>query len=213
MKKTLTALVLLAAATAFAQVDASEVGPKANDKAKEMKQDAKAEAKETKQEAKEESKGIKQNAKENWAEWKRQAGFAREEQGTFKAAQAFDINGTLEKAGSEEITLARPGLPPAVLDIRDQTMVKIDGKKADAKALKEGARVKAKFQLEGEETVAVSIDARSMPANKAVGGAGEAGKDAKGELKEEKEQSEKSLEKSKEDADEEMESLKESGQR
>lgn len=153
MKKLLAAVVLLGGGVAFAQIDATEVGP----------------------ELKEETKEIGQTARENVKELGQQAGVATADEGTFKAKRAFTLNGELAEGGSGEVTVTRQGLPDAVLDIRDQTMVKIDGKKADASKLEDGMKVKAWFQLEGEETVAVRIDAKSMKKDKAVGGAGKAG--------------------------------------
>lgn len=146
MKKILAAVMMLAGAAAYAQVDASEVGPKARQGAEDVGQEAKKVGK--------------------------SAGAATEDQGTFKEAQAFAIKGDVKEGGRGEITLARKGLPDAVLDIRDQTKVTVDGKKAEAKDIKEGMKVDAKFQLEGEESVAVSVKAKSV---KGMGGAGEAG--------------------------------------
>lgn len=150
MRKILAAVVVLAGSAAFAQVDATEVGPA----------------------VKQEAKNIGSSAQQNAQELGRQAGFATEDQGTFKSAQAFNMKGTLQDAGKEEVTVQRKNLPPAVLDVRDQTAVYINGKKADASELKDGMDVKAKFQLEGEETVAVRIDAKET----AMGGSGTAGK-------------------------------------
>ena len=64
------------------------------------------------------------------------------------------------------ITLARQGLPDADLDVRDQTKVMLDGKKVELKAIPEGAQVRAKFQLEGEQPVAVEINAKSPKGTK-----------------------------------------------
>lgn len=152
MKKIFAAVVVLTGGLAFAQVDATEVGPG----------------------IKKEAKDIGKTAKENVKDLGAQAGMATESQGTFKQDKAFTLNGTLEKAGSEELTVARQGLPPAVLDVRNETKVMLDGKKAKASDLKEGAEIKAHFQLEGEETVAVHIDAKSK-AQRGTGGSAEAG--------------------------------------
>ena len=149
MKRLLAAVMIVSAPAAFAAVDASEVGPKAKQAAQDVKE------------------GAKQNAKELG----KQAGLATEDQGTFKQEKAFDMKGTIRDAGPEEITIARPGLPPASLDIRDKTKVMINGKQAKASDLKEGAPVRAKFQIEGKETVAVMVIAQGS----ATGGAGAAG--------------------------------------
>ena len=150
MKRLLAAVMIVSAPAAFAAVDASEVGPKAKQAAQDVKE------------------GAKQNAKELG----KQAGLATEDQGTFKQEKAFDMKGTIRDAGPEEITIARPGLPPASLDIRDKTKVMINGKQAKASDLKEGTPVRAKFQIEGKETVAVMV----MAQGSATGGAGAAGR-------------------------------------
>lgn len=157
MKKILAAVMMLAGAAAYAQVDASEVGPKVRQGASDVGQEAKKAEKSTEAKAKEVGKS---------------AGAATEDQGTFKEAQAFSIKGDVKEGGRGEITLARKGLPDAVLDIRGQTKVYVDGKRAEAKDIKEGMKVNAKFQLEGEESVAVHVDAKSV---KGMGGAGQAG--------------------------------------
>jgi hypothetical protein len=88
-------------------------------------------------------------------------GVQTENEGTFKAAQAFSMKGTIKDKTMEGITLERPGLPAADLDIRDKTAVWLDGKKVKADALPEGAQVRAKFQLEGQDIVAVELRATS----------------------------------------------------
>lgn len=156
MKKLLAAALIFAGGTAFAQVDATEVGPA----------------------IKKEAKDIGHDAKHNVKDWGRQAGLATEDEGTFKTAGAFNLKGTLKDGGRGEVTVERKGMPDAVLDVRDETAIYVDGKKAKPSDLKAGMDVKAKFQLEGEETVAVRLDGKS----KGYGGAGKAGTDAK-ELK------------------------------
>jgi hypothetical protein len=161
MKRLLAAVMIVSAPAAFA-VDASEVGPK----------------------AKETAQNVKEGAKQNAKEWGKQAGLATEDQGTFNPAKAFEMKGTIKDAGPEEITIARPGLPPASLDIRDKTKVMIDGKPAKASDLQEGAPVRAKFQVEGEETVAVVVRAQKAPASGGAGAAGSSGESAEEKTKE-----------------------------
>jgi hypothetical protein len=88
-------------------------------------------------------------------------GIQTESEGTFKTAQAFTMRGTIKDKTLEGITIERPGLPSADLDIRDQTAVWLDGKKVNKDALPEGAQVRAKFQLEGQDIVAVELRATS----------------------------------------------------
>jgi hypothetical protein len=89
-------------------------------------------------------------------------GVQTESEGTFKTAQAFNMKGTLKDVTLEGVTIERPGLPAADLDIRDKTAVWLDGKKVKGvKEIPEGAQVRAKFQLEGQDIVAVELRATS----------------------------------------------------
>ncbi len=112
-------------------------------------------------------KEIKQGAQE----WGQQAGLATESQGTFKRAAAYDMQGVAKDPEGDEITLIREGLPPANLDVRKNTIVMLDGRKVEARAIPEGAFVRAKFQIEGDETVAVELNASSQ-GKQGTGGAG-----------------------------------------
>ncbi|MBN1205146.1 MAG: hypothetical protein JXB05_09505 [Myxococcaceae bacterium] len=88
-------------------------------------------------------------------------GAQAESEGTFKTAQAFSLRGTLKDKSGEGVTLERRGLPAAELDVRDKTAVWLDGRKVKVDALPEGAQVRAKFQLEGDDIVAVELRATS----------------------------------------------------
>jgi hypothetical protein len=156
MKRLIICVAALASFAAFAHddnqkaIDATEVGPRVEKKSTEAKKDATDVAGE-----------MKGNAKE----WGRQAGMATEEQGTFRRDAAFDLQGTAKKLTLGKFTIARQGLPAATLTVRDETVVMLDGKRVNAKEIPEGAPVRAKFQLEGNATVAVELDAQS-PARK-----------------------------------------------
>jgi hypothetical protein len=93
-------------------------------------------------------------------------GVQTESEGTFKTSQAFTMKGTIKDKTLEGVTIERPGLPAADLDIRDKTAVWLDGKKVKADALPEGAQVRAKFQLEGQDIVAVELRAISIKSTK-----------------------------------------------
>ena len=89
-------------------------------------------------------------------------GIQTESEGTFKVAQAFSMSGKLKDATLEGVTIERPGLPAADLDVREKTAVWLDGKKVKGvDAIPEGAQVRAKFQLEGQDIVAVELRATS----------------------------------------------------
>lgn len=89
-------------------------------------------------------------------------GFATEEQGTFKVARAYDVEGILKNPAGGGITIERTGLPAVNLDVRDRTEVMLDGKKVAMNQLIEGQKIKAKFQVEGEEVVAVRLEASTI---------------------------------------------------
>ena len=77
-------------------------------------------------------------------------------------SQAFDLKGTVKSPSAAFLTVQREGLPAASLSVRDRTQVTLDGKPVDVKDLPEGAQVRAKFQLEGEEPVALRIEAKAV---------------------------------------------------
>ena len=81
----------------------------------------------------------------------------------------FNISGKVEEAKGGSISLQRSALPPAKLDIQEFTQVTLDGKPVEAKYIPKGARVQARFQLDGSKPVALSIQAMSQ---EATGGSG-----------------------------------------
>lgn len=88
-------------------------------------------------------------------------GLETEDEGTFKLSGAYKIEGKVEAPEGGRVTIAREGLPDASLDIRDETLVMLDGKKVEASELPEGADVRAQFQIEGQETVALKLEAKA----------------------------------------------------
>lgn len=79
----------------------------------------------------------------------------------------FNISGEVAEAKGGSISVQRTALPPAKLDVKDFTRITLDGKPVEAKYIPRGARIQARFQLDGDNPVALSIQARS-----AVGGSG-----------------------------------------
>ena len=73
--------------------------------------------------------------------------------------KSFDMQGMVSQRRRDEITLARTGLPPAALKITKRTVVTFDGKAVDVRALPKGAEVQAKFQMVGDEPIALRVDA------------------------------------------------------
>ncbi|NVJ21280.1 MULTISPECIES: hypothetical protein [Myxococcus] len=91
---------------------------------------------------------------------------------TFKKAHSLNIKGTVKKAGNDSVDLTRKYLPDAKLEVKPQTVVMLDGKKVRADQLPEGAEVNARFQLSGDDIVAVELRAKSPKGEKATGGSG-----------------------------------------
>ncbi|RKH17626.1 hypothetical protein D7Y13_14270 [Corallococcus praedator] len=84
------------------------------------------------------------------------------EAGAWKMKDAYSLSGTVKSPDGDDVTIARTGDLPAVeLDVRDQTVVTLDGKTVKASELPEGASVRAKFQLDGDDTVALELKATS----------------------------------------------------
>ncbi|RKH49611.1 hypothetical protein D7Y23_16140 [Corallococcus sp. AB050B] len=87
--------------------------------------------------------------------------------GVWTGKHAFDLEGTVKAKDGDDITLARKDtLPEVKLDVRDQTKVTLDGKAVKASELPEGATVRAKFQLEGDDPIALELKATSPKAKK-----------------------------------------------
>ncbi|RKH60172.1 hypothetical protein [Corallococcus aberystwythensis] len=87
---------------------------------------------------------------------------AANKSGVWKEKDAFSLNGTVKAKDDDDITLARTGtLPEVQLDVREQTKVTLDGKTVKASELPEGASVRAKFQLEGDDSIALELKATS----------------------------------------------------
>ncbi|MFL5351013.1 hypothetical protein [Archangium sp.] len=86
-------------------------------------------------------------------------------------AHAFNVKGIVTKASGGDITLSRQTdkLPDVKLDVRDQTKVMLDGKKVALGDIPEGAQVRASFQLDGDNAVALDVNATS-PKGVATGG-------------------------------------------
>ena len=80
----------------------------------------------------------------------------------------FNLSGKVEEAKGGSISVQRSALPPAKLDVEQFTEVTLDGKPVEAKYIPKGARVNARFQLDGSKPVALSISATSQ----ATGGSG-----------------------------------------
>ncbi len=157
MKKLLAAVVLTLSTAALAQTDAAQ-----NTQAQEQQKKNEPARIETGLDATEVAPAVKGAVQDVGAA----VGLDTQKDGTFKTDKSFSLNGTLKGEAMGGITIARQGLPDADLDVRDQTKVMLDGKKVAVGDLPEGAQVRAKFQLEGEQPVAVEINAKSPKGTK-----------------------------------------------
>ncbi|MCP3139937.1 hypothetical protein [Pyxidicoccus xibeiensis] len=151
MKKLIATLALCMGTAAFAQTASPEAPP-----SQKQVPGPKTEKKlDTGIDATEVGPGIGKAAKDV-------TGVQTEEEGTFKMEHAMNLRGTMKDATADGVSIARPGLPDADLDVRDKTVLMLDGKKVEkTDQIPEGAQVRAKFQLEGQEIVALELRATS----------------------------------------------------
>ena len=153
-------------------LDATQVAPTVKEKAQDVGQAVGEKAEQAKDYTAEKAHELGEATKEKTAEAKQATGRAvnktadavgidRAQEGTFTASKAFSARGTLKNTGGGAVTIVREGLPDADLDVRPETIVMLDGKKVESSSIPEGAQVRAKFQLEGGEAVAVELNATS----------------------------------------------------
>lgn len=93
-------------------------------------------------------------------------GSGEQQEKLYQSSRAFDLRGTLGKASGDSITVQRKDLPPVELEVSERTEVLLDGKSVEPNELPEGAQVRAKFQVSGDDILAVHIDAKSSGAKK-----------------------------------------------
>ncbi|AKF84102.1 hypothetical protein SAMN05443572_112269 [Myxococcus fulvus] len=99
----------------------------------------------------------------------REASNAQAQENLFNKKHSLSLKGTLKKADDDSVNLTRKDLPDAELDVKAQTVVMLDGKKARVEEIPEGSEVRASFQLDGDNAVAVELRATSP---KGTGGSG-----------------------------------------
>jgi hypothetical protein len=83
----------------------------------------------------------------------------------FEGKNNFDVNGKVQHASADKITIQRDDLPAVTLHVSPSTKVEVDGKKAAAGQLKQGQDVRASFNLRGEKPEAVEIKADALKAD------------------------------------------------
>lgn len=87
-------------------------------------------------------------------------GEAQKERNLFDPSLAFDVQGTLGEKAGKEWNIQRANLPPLTLELQDRTKVTLNGEPVQREALTQGMPVRARFQIDKDEIVAVSIDAQ-----------------------------------------------------
>ncbi|MCY1082593.1 hypothetical protein [Archangium lansingense] len=150
MKKLLAALVLTLSSAALAQTDVNQ-NTQAQDETK--KDDSRSI--ETGVEATDVLPGLSGSKAQKHDQEKTDA--------LMNKANAFNVNGTLKRADNDDIILSRQSqnLPDVELDVRAQTVVLLDGKKVVVGDIPEGAQVRASFQIDGDDAVALELKATS----------------------------------------------------
>ncbi|PTL77572.1 hypothetical protein [Vitiosangium sp. GDMCC 1.1324] len=83
-----------------------------------------------------------------------------------QAQTTYNAAGTVKSANDNSVTISRPNRKDSSLEVRQDTVVMLDGKKVEASALPEGSQVRARFQREGQTLIAVELDATSPGSGK-----------------------------------------------
>jgi hypothetical protein len=84
----------------------------------------------------------------------------------FDGKHNFDVDGKVQSASKDSITISREDLPPATLHVATGTKVELDGKAVSAEQLKPGEDVKASFNLNKDKAEAVEIKAKRSDVEK-----------------------------------------------
>ena len=154
--------------------ESREAAQAAGDDVKEAGQDAKESARETSREARQEMKDAGSTGSATAGEMRdesragSQASADRMKQGPFADANNFEVKGKLHKVSKSSVTIRRDEdkLPPAKLNVDRQTKIEVDGEQATWAQLKQGADVKASFNLRDDKPMAVEIKAEKTDAQK-----------------------------------------------
>jgi len=80
----------------------------------------------------------------------------------YNGKDAFEVQGTVAEVDDDDITLRREGLPRIEMEVsKSHTKITLNGKEAKLRDLTPGTEVRANFQIDGDDIVAVKIDAKS----------------------------------------------------
>ncbi len=80
---------------------------------------------------------------------------------TVSPSQAFEMEGTITHVKGDKVTIARQGLPTAILQVEPTTQVMLNGTNVSTKALPAGGTARARFQLDDEKPIAITLEVSS----------------------------------------------------
>jgi hypothetical protein len=148
--------------------ESREAAQAAGDDMKKAGQDAKESAREAGRETHQEMKDAGSTGSATMRDETRssRANADSRKQGPFADADNFEVKGKLHKMSKSSITIRRDEdkLPPAKLNVDRQTRIEVDGEQATWAQLKQGADVKASFNLRDDKPMAVEIKAEKTDA-------------------------------------------------
>lgn len=80
----------------------------------------------------------------------------------YDAKNAYEVKGTVTETDDDDITLRREGLPRIELEVSNShTKITLDGKEAKLRDLSPGTEVRASFQIDGDDIVAITLEGKS----------------------------------------------------
>lgn len=86
----------------------------------------------------------------------------------FKDERNFRVEGKVASVdpSSGQLMLQREGLPPAALQIANDTEIKVDGETGTLSQLQPGDEVRADFNLAENQPIAISVEAKESKENR-----------------------------------------------
>jgi hypothetical protein len=142
-------------AKADAQKEVGEAQAKASEKVGEARQDAA----EKEREAAQEGTATGGMGSTNAADPSRAAAGDMDRKHPVFTKDNWDVEGTVQSASRNSITVRREELPAVKLNVDHNTKIELDGQKVSAQMLKPGQEVKASFNLQNDKPMAVEIKA------------------------------------------------------
>ena len=150
------ALAWAGGARADHHTKAAQEKAEAQEKGREMKSEAKQEGREIRSEVKQEGREMRSEAQGVGRRG------AEPKHPLFDGKENFDLDGKVQEASKDRITIQRDELPAATLKVVPGTKIEVDGQVSSANQLKRGQDVKASFNLRGGLAEAVEIKADKL---------------------------------------------------